>query len=182
MTLAQYLTNNATYQSMLVKLTDVYFQGADGSASFAASSNYTLTDGSNTLQFRTFKATESNIVGTIIPVQHLDLTGIGGIFNTTVQIYSRTTADFSLLTGIDRIREPGISIYPIPAVTDLYIKSRMAEVVGIEILDVTGKVVLRYNETYGELIRIPVSTLNKGVYFVRVQTTGGKIVRKFIKS
>ncbi|MFN8242166.1 MAG: T9SS type A sorting domain-containing protein [Bacteroidales bacterium] len=181
MTMTEYLAAFATWESRLVKITNVWFQGADGTAQFAASTNYTLTDGTNTLQFRTFKADESNIIGTIIPVNHLDLTGLAGVFTTTPQILSRTVADFSDLTGIDKTREKGITIYPVPAVSELNIRN-LPEVNGIEILDVTGKVVLRYNEDVLDEARINVSSLRKGIYFLKISTPTGKVVRRFVKS
>ena len=180
MTIPQYTANYQNYESMLIKLKDVYFQGADGSATFASSANYTLTDGTNTVTFRTFYAGDGNIVGTVIPVSHLNVTAIAGFFNATIQVYSRTTSDFEVLTGMTDASFKEISMYPVPATSILGVHN-MRNVKNIEILDLSGKVVMSVSNGNDDEIQIPVSKLNKGMYFIRFSTTDGKVIKRFIK-
>jgi hypothetical protein len=180
MTLASYVANHIAFQSMLIKLTNVWFPAADGSAMFAAATNYTLTEGTNNIEFRTFNATETDIDGMVIPVQHLDLTGIGGLNGTAVQIYSRTIADLSVITQIEKNREKNVTIYPIPATSVLNVKN-IQSVNTIEVLDITGKVVIRMDNVDQNEVRIPVGNLRKGMYFIKLTTPEGKTIKRFIK-
>jgi len=180
MTIGEYLANRAAFESMLIKLTNVYFPAGNGTATFTASTNYDLTDGTSTVQFRTFKATESNIVGSVIPVQHLDLTGIGGVFNTTAQVYSRTLADFSVITAIEKTGENDIRIYPVPF-GDLLNLENIGEFTGVEIRDITGRVVLKVNNDGAGLIRIETAKLPSGIYLLKLISPQGTVTRKIVK-
>ncbi len=117
LTIPEYTANQAQYESMLIKIAGLTFPAADGSATFAASTQYTVTDGTNNLAFFTFKAGEGNpaIVGTVIPAGTYTITGLALKFNTTIEISSRSTNDFELLTGIDRTSAREVKLYPVPA-------------------------------------------------------------------
>ena len=273
MTIDDYIYDFYYYESMLIHLQNVYFTTADGSATFAASTNYTLTDGIYNITFRTFYAGDGNIVGTVIPVGHLDLTGIAGFYTsgttTTIQVFSRTTDDFKLLssekaitsfafnaltpavtgtidqgaktialivpngtnvtalvptigisakatvspasgiavnfttpatytvtaedgtnanytvtvsfaTGVDDVKGSGIKIYPVPAGSELVV-TNIHSVKLIEILDATGKVLKTINAIETDELRIPVSNLNSGMYFIRFTTENDKLIKRFIK-
>jgi hypothetical protein len=52
----------------------------------------------------------------------------------------------------------------------------------IEILDVTGKVVYRMDNVDQSEVRIPVSNLRKGMYFIKLISPEGKVIKRFIKS
>jgi hypothetical protein len=186
MTLTEYNTNFASYESRLIKLTDAIFPVADGSLAFAASTNYDLTDGATTIKFRTFLSGETsdfNIVTSIIPIVHLKMTCIGAFYNSTIQVYSRTTNDFEFLTvGMEKLSSADkIRMYPVPASSVLNI-SNVPNLRSIEILDVAGKVIQTINTSSDELIQVPVAKLRRGMYMIRFNTTEGKVVKRFVKS
>jgi hypothetical protein len=183
MTLTDYNTNYLNYESMLIKLTDVTFPAANGSATFGSSANTSLTDGVTTITFRTFATGESDIVGTIIPSDHIKMTCLAGFYNTTVQVLSRTLADFEILpTGIEKISaRDKILIYPVPATSDLNIRN-LANIRSIEILDISGKVISTINTSSEEMIRIPVTNLKRGMYMLRFNTSEGRVIKRFVKS
>ena len=107
---------------MLIKIANLTFPAADGSATFAASTQYTLSDGTNNLAFFTFKAGEGSpaIVGTVIPGGSYTITGLALKYNTTIEISSRSTNDFELLTGIEKTSSGDqIKLYPVPATSML---------------------------------------------------------------
>jgi hypothetical protein len=66
-----------SYEAQLVKFENVTFTT---SGTFAASTNYTITDGSNTLTVRT-SGSASNLVGTAIPTGAVSITGLLGQYN-----------------------------------------------------------------------------------------------------
>lgn len=180
MSIPEYVANYAMYESMLVKITNVNFTEADGIATFASGTTYDIHEGSNSLAFRTFYAGDGNIVGTIIPEGVHNVTAIAGSFNTTPQVSSRTTSDFEFLTGINNPSETQIEMYPVPVSSELRVRNLM-HVRSIEVLDITGKVLINTNVTRNEEIGIPVYQLNKGMYFIRFNTDKGAIVKRLIK-
>lgn len=180
MTIPEFNTNYAMYESMLVKLTNINFTGADGIVTFAASTTYNIHEGTNNLSFRTFYAGDGNIVGTVIPEGVHNLTVLAASYNTTPQVSSRTISDFEFLTGITNPSEINIEMFPVPASSELRVRNLM-NVRTIEILDITGKVVSRTNEIRDEEIRIPVHQLKSGIYFIRFNTDKGPVVKRLIK-
>jgi hypothetical protein len=182
MTLTDYNTNYLNYESMLIKLTDVTFPDGNGINTFGSSANTNLTDGSTTIVFRTFATGESDIVGTIIPADHIKMTCLAGFYNATIQILSRTLADFEFLTGIEETSaRDNIQIYPVPATSELNIRN-LKNIRSIEILDVTGKVISTINTSSDEMIQIPVTNLKRGMYMIRFNTVDGRVIRRFVKS
>lgn len=182
MTLTEYNTNYLNYESELIKLSDVTFPTADGSALFLSNANTSLTDGTTTITFRTFATGESDIVGAVIPAGHFKMTCLGGFYNSTVQVLSRTLADFETLpTAVEKLSSDDlIKLFPNPASSVLNI-SNVKNLKSIEILDAAGIVVKTINTEAGELIQLPVDDLNKGIYMIRFNTGNVRTVKKFVK-
>lgn len=269
LTIPDYKTNYLKYESMLVKFRNVSITEGNGTATFSESTNYTVTDGTNTVQFRTFKSGDGNLVGSVIPSSKMHMTAIAGFYNTTIQVYSRTTADFQLLssakaitafsfsalspvvngtineaaktiavtvpagtnrtalvptitisekatidpvsglakdftspvvytvtaedgstvtytvtvslaTGIDDPLSGRVKIYPVPARTEIYAEG-IADVTMIEIFDVTGNKHVTEICDSEYLKEIAVGHLSRGVYFMRLTTPGGSVMKKFVK-
>ena len=99
LTIAQYLADYLKYESMVVKLKTVTITEGNGTATFAESTNYNVTDGISTVVLRTFKAGDGNVVGTVIPTAKMHLTALAGFYNTTVQVYPMNTSGFYLLSS-----------------------------------------------------------------------------------
>lgn len=95
LTIEEYNQNYLYYESMLIRLKGVKFPAGDGSATFVASNNYIVSDGTSTTNFRThFKNTETNINGSVIPDKFMNLTGIALHSSGTPLIASRFLSDF----------------------------------------------------------------------------------------
>ncbi|MBW6515148.1 MAG: chitobiase/beta-hexosaminidase C-terminal domain-containing protein [Candidatus Cloacimonetes bacterium] len=99
-TMNDYLNDFMTYQSWLVKIENVYFPDADGSATFANGQVYTLSDGTNTIDFRT-TFYDVDYIGDVIPTDTIDLTGIPNSRTEGHFITSRDTNDLYSVTSID---------------------------------------------------------------------------------
>ena len=83
-------------------------------------------------------------------------------------------------TGIEETSN-SINIYPNPANDRLYIEAE-AEINDVVIYDVYGRAQnLRISESQNLRISINVSGLNAGIYFVKINTNQGEIVKRFIK-
>jgi hypothetical protein len=184
MTIADYNTNYLTYESRLIKIKNVTFPDANGTNVFNTTVStpvHSITDGTNSLAFYTFKSGEGNIVGSVIPSGTHNVTGLAMFYNTTVEIASRTTADFEFLTGTEKTSVQNVMMYPVPASSELIVRN-MRNLRTIEVLDATGRVITTITGKGDEEIRIPVSSLRRGIYFIRFTTGEGKVIRKFIKS
>ncbi len=86
-----FVNNKDLYESRLIRINSLNFTST---GTFAQTTNYNVTDGTNNLQFRTFKTGESDIVGSTIPTEQIDIIALAGEYNGTPQIYSRTLNDF----------------------------------------------------------------------------------------
>lgn len=102
---ATFAANKDLYESRLIRINNLTFSS---SGTFASAANYNTTDGTNTLQFRTFKTGETNIIGTTIPTVALDIIALAGENSGTLQIYSRTLADF-----ISKVATVSSSVYTV---------------------------------------------------------------------
>ncbi len=79
---------NESIEARLIKIENVTFVET---GSFAANTNYNLTDGTNTLQVRI--TTGTNMVGTAIPTGPVSVSGLVGQFQTNYQILPRDLND-----------------------------------------------------------------------------------------
>lgn len=69
-------------------------------------------------------------------------------------------------------------IYPNPTTGLLFIHPTTENIVGATVYDVLGKKVLQKN---GNIQQVDISTLEKGMYFLRLKTDRGEFVQKIIK-
>jgi hypothetical protein len=79
----------------------------------------------------------------------------------------------------ETINDKSVNIYPNPVDIDLFIERPWTTINVLEILDLSGKIVLR--ETNFSANSINVSTLNPGFYVLRLIHNDQVIVRRFIK-
>lgn len=77
--------------------------------------------------------------------------------------------------GVGQTETTEIRVFPNPARGTLYIVG--CEVVSSTVLDVAGKVVMRF----GKENKIDVSKLSVGIYTIRIETSAGTVMRKFVK-
>ena len=81
---------------------------------------------------------------------------------------------------IEDITENNISIYPNPANDRLYIEAE-DEIVGITVYDIYGRHQVTETPSHQDMTSVNVSGLNAGIYFVKINTNQGEIVKRFIK-
>ena len=82
--------------------------------------------------------------------------------------------------GIEELNA-AISIYPNPVQNELFIATEV-NVKEVAIYDVYGRQAMRQqvNETTSQQV-VNVAGLNSGIYFVKVVTNNGEIVKRFVK-
>lgn len=170
-TIAQLNSNLDDYESEFITINDVDFVDADGSATFSTGSNYDITDGTNTMQFRVhFSGTD--IDGTLIPYSSANITGIAGEFAGNSQIFGIDLANIVL--GVQTNEIEGYSAYPNPVKGNgLTITTSSADKKTVAIYNVLGRRVFTQSFT-GTRETLNVSNISSGIYILKV-TEGNKI-------
>jgi len=84
------------------------------------------------------------------------------------------------VTGINEISEEMVKVYPNPANELIYLELSQNSNYEVEIIDVTGKVLI-YKELTEQLEQINISELNSGLYFVKVSNRSESNVTRLIK-
>ena len=74
-----------------------------------------------------------------------------------------------------------ISIYPNPANDRLYIEAE-GEIENVVIYDIYGRHQVTKTPSHQEMTSVNVSGLKAGIYFVKINTENGEIVKRFIKN
>lgn len=100
----------------------------------------------------------------------------------TVDMYSNknVNVDFNETTGVKSIGESNVTIFPNPATGSFNIKTSDNDVeVKLSIFDVNGNQLLQKVISSAEK-NMNISELNHGVYFVKVITQNGTIVKKLV--
>jgi len=98
LSLAEYISDYDDYKAQLVTLKEVWFVDADDTITFANGQVYKVTDGVDTIDFRT-SFYDVDYITTVIPVEKIDLTGI---LNTTAAGNYITARDLDDMPPFDR--------------------------------------------------------------------------------
>lgn len=175
--LANLKANIADYQSEWVKITAATFNDADGNAVFEAKKNYDISNGSETIVFRT-NFTNADYIGNVIPAGEHSITGIAGQFNSTVQIYATEASGIALGTTKNEIE--GFGVYPNPVTSDIFtLKTASTTTKNVSIFNILGKQVL-VDKISGNNAQINVAALNTGIYILKVEENGKIATKKLV--
>ncbi len=174
-TAADIIANIETYESELVQINNATFTTADGTIAFAASTNYTMNDGTD-IAFRTLFS-EVDYIGQVVPQGAANRVVLVAEFNGTAQVAARSLADVTLSSSSFNAID-GLTMYPNPLKGNtLYFNSTANADMSVQIYDVLGKEVVNskvMNNT------VNVSGLNAGVYIVKVTEEGKTATRKLV--
>ena len=88
--------------------------------------------------------------------------------------------DYKDITGIEDNFTNNVSIYPNPVKDRLYIETE-SEIEEVIVYDIYGRHQVTETPSHQEMISIDISNLNSGVYFVKINTAEGNIVKRFVK-
>jgi hypothetical protein len=173
--IADYLANNENYEAQLIKLENVTID-PNGDTEFQSSSSYDVTDGTDTVVLRTYFP---DIVNVTIPTTAVNLTGIAGQYNTTIQIYPRGDNDIEELNAIAENNIDGLNVYPNP-VTDnnVFVSSNSNDSKQIVIYNVLGKVVLTREVNNNQAVYV--GQLQAGIYMMKIIENDRVALQKLI--
>jgi len=173
-------SSDATLSDMKVSGTTV-----TGFASGTMTYNVSLPAGTTAVPAVTATPAEANATVAITPAT--SLTGDVAARTTTVKVTSHDqsvnknyTVVFSVATGIEDNPGAGYRIYPVPAHEQLT-AAGLSGITLIEVFDVTGDKVSAIRCEGDSLVNIPVGHLPRGIYFVRLTTEKGAVMKRFVK-
>jgi len=119
--------------------------------------------------------TESGLLLTYDSTYYVSLMAVNGAGLNSDTICSDGNLLLTVL-GVNSINNNSFEVYPNPAKDFITIKSNK-EISSINVLDVTGKTVLTPHQGFKPLDVLNISTLQKGIYFIKINNS----IKKFIK-
>lgn len=148
------LTNYGNYPGQLVKITGLTIAET---GSFAASTNYTLSDGTNSGVLRTAYS-DLPYVGSAIPTVPQDIVGVVLMYNSTAQLVPRTADDFSNTI----IESPSIFVaeVDVPAMS-AYVDASDSETITVNGVNLTENITLTLGGDNASQFRLSTSTLTQ---------------------
>jgi len=179
LSISEFNTNFEDYEAELVKIEGVSFTDADGTAEFADGEDYEITAGGESAIVR-IHFYNTSVTGTVIPAQ-ADVQGIAIWHYDEAKISPRYIEDITDITSAEDVLSDQLRIYPTPVRDFLYLEN-IGGVNSIEVLDVTGSRMIMRNMQSENAYRLDVSTLPRGIYFIRLNTNSETMTRKIIKN
>jgi len=176
-TISDLLAGWEAYESELVQINNTSF--TDGGGTFATSTNYDITDptsrgGSGPMTFRPFN--EADYIGQTIPSNMIPLVVLVAEFGGAPQVSARSLTDFTLSTTSFEVAD--FNVYPNPTSTGyVNIVSKTNDTIQVSVFDILGKQVL---DNTVKNNRLDVSTLNAGVYIMKISQNGNAITKKLV--
>ena len=177
-TLAMLTANPESYESELVTVTGVLMDNSLN-ATFVTGTEYGLTQGPDSFNFRT-SFFSADYIGATVPVVATDITGIiTERSGPSYFITARDAADFSEdVLSVGQVENNEFSVYPNPTVDGFVnIISANNDDINVTVYDILGKEVLSsplYNN------RLNVSSLNTGVYILRITQNNASVTKKLV--
>lgn len=177
-TLAMLTANPENYESELVTVSSVSMDNTVN-ATFVTGTEYGLTQGADTFNFRT-SFFSADYIGATVPVVATDITGIiTERSGNTYFITARDAADFSEdVLSVSQVEANEFSVYPNPTVDGFVnIVSSNNEDINVTVYDILGKEVLSAALTNN---RLNVSSLNTGIYMLRITQNNTSTTKKLV--
>ncbi len=172
---ADLITNGETYESRLITLNNVTFEDT---GVFADNTNYNVADGTDVTVCRVAFGDE-DIIGTAIPTTTSSITGLGGEFNGTYQIFPRYASDIAAPLNVNGFNASKLSLYPNPTNTGFVnITSNNYGDMSVEAYDILGKRV-KY-QTLTNNTTLNVSDLKSGVYILKITQNNATTTKKLV--
>ena len=176
-TVAEFATNYENYESEYIAFQDVTINDSDDTdadGTFQTGTNYPVVSGTDETEMRT-DFYGADYIGEMIPSAPTTITAVAGEFNGNHQIFA-TNVDATL--AADNFTASTFTLYPNPTSNGaIAIQTETSGAVNVEIYNLLGKRALTAKNVNGNL---NVSTLNAGVYLVKVTQNGVSSTKKLI--
>jgi len=141
--------------------------------------NYTLKAGSVAVN-KGNNALYTNASGSL--TTDTDLAGNPRVYQSIIDIGAYELGSLTTLSvGEDAVQLKAVELYPNPAVNSIRLDIGMVDTAAIQIFDINGKLVIE-KKNYQSKEIVNISSLKTGVYLIRVVSTKGNAIKKFIKN
>lgn len=175
-TVDQFMSNPAAYESQLIAIQNVKFEDGDGTAEFAVGTDYIVTDGQNETTMRT-NFYDADYIEDLIPQGVQDnLVGIAAQFSGAGQFFMRDSDDFNAELSVKSLTDSAVSIYPNPATSQITVQ--MEGSAQVEIFSILGQRVA--NKQISGNSSLSVENLTSGIYLVRISQEGQTLTKKLV--
>ena len=168
-------------------LSDLKVNGTTVTGFTAGTLTYNVAMPAGTTVIPTVTATATDAGAGVAVVAATSLTGDAAARTAKVNVTSHDlsatkqyTVVFTVATGVEETGAGKIRIYPVPTRSDIFAEN-IGDVTLIEIFDVTGNKQISEAVNGQDQIRIPVGQLVRGIYFIRLTTPKGNVMKRFIK-
>ncbi|MFN2261469.1 MAG: T9SS type A sorting domain-containing protein [Psychroflexus sp.] len=176
LTLANFIANFNDYESELVGFENVSISEADGTVVFEVNTNYTITNGTETITTRT-TFFDADYIGDVIPTESSNIAGVVSEFDEAGQLFIRNSEDLDATLSNRNFENVEFALYPNPVKNGLVnIETKSGESLNVEFFNLLGQSVLKA-ETNAQ---INVSNLKTGVYLVKIEQNNNTITKKLI--
>ncbi len=166
---ADFNANPDMYESELIKVTGLT---TAETGDWTNGTSYDFSDGSNTVIVRT-NFYDVDYIGTALPTQSVDITGIAGEYQGTAQFYPRDMNDIQSSMSVNEVASQKVVVYI--ANNNLIISG--ADVKTAQVFNTSGRLVKTASNN-----EFNVASLPNGVYIVRFADAKGKVQSiKFLK-
>jgi hypothetical protein len=164
--IADFNANHEDYESELIKL--VYVQiDPDSDNQFQINTNYDVFNATDTT---TLRVMFSDLANENIPSGFVDITGIGGEYSGSPQIYPRNETDIEINTAVASNNIEGLKVYPNPVSNGtVYIRTASGNEKEVYITDLSDKILFKTRLNGQNKIRF---NLPAGLYLLHVNENG----------
>lgn len=176
-TIAEFNTNYEDYESELIAFENITVSDiTDGNGTFQSAKSYEISNGNETSILRT-NFSEADYIDSALPTSTINLVGLGAEFNQTAQIYPRNSNDIDANLATKANAKTNFSLYPNPAKGQVTIQTESTNAIQVQVFDILGKQVIAKKVSNGSL---NISSLNAGIYLVKVSQNGVASTKKLI--
>ena len=102
-------------------------------------------------------------------------------FNPAV-VTNEVMAIVTSITSVPKVQVQNVFVFPNPASGIVTIQTKGEEIIKVEVLDITGKLIDERKGNSTSELRLDVRQLSNGVYLLKVQTMKGEVVKKIFKN
>lgn len=99
-----------------------------------------------------------------------------------VNTFNGSITFFDEITGLQKLYEEGISIYPNPFDAAINISNKEGSIEYIQILDLHGKKINEFFNIKDQFIKLSLSGSPNGIYLLNIGKNGKNLTRKVVKS
>ena len=174
-TWAELNANGEDYEAELVKIENATVSDVDtGDGTFQYGESYPMDDGDTGVLRTLFPS--ADYIGTNLPTDARDWIGLVSEYDGVYRITPRYPGDIQYV-GVEEQGIAGFRLYPNPAENTLFIQTDSNASKQVDIYDITGKHVISYPEAGNS---IDISSLDKGMYIVKVRQSGYESIEKLM--